>query len=132
MNAISLETLLSVITRSVQKANSFSSGEYLEDLKRYFDGQGNPQVTKVALGENVLEVPTFCLVPHQGIAIKELELQFDTRISEVSDNEVWVDFTPAPDTGGIEEAKVNIKVVFKTTGVSEAALRINDKLIDTL
>ena len=128
---------------SVVEAQNVIEQHYLEEVtKDYFDEEGKPKMIMLTLPASNGEmkptaVPAITLVPHNGLSIKEVEIEMQVALS-------MGDPKPAPKKGflrrlgtdmsnrnkGKEMAK--IRVVFNGNAPPEGLARIKDQLIKLL
>jgi hypothetical protein len=128
---------------SVVEAQNVIEQHYLEEVtKDYFDEEGKPKMITLTLPASNGEmkptmIPAITLVPHNGLSIKEVEIEMQVALS-------MGDPKPAPKkgflrrlgtdmsnrNGGKEMAK--IRVVFNGNAPPEGLARIKDQLIKLL
>ena len=138
-----LDALFQGVYSSVVEAQNVIEQHYLEEVtKDYFDEEGKPKMITLTLPSSNGEmkptmIPAITLVPHNGLSIKEVEIEMQVALS-------MGDPKPAPKkgflrrlgtdmsnrNGGKEMAK--IRVVFNGNAPPEGLARIKDQLIKLL
>jgi hypothetical protein len=138
-----LDALFQGVYSSVVEAQNVIEQHYLEEVtKDYFDEEGKPKMITLTLPASNGEmkptmIPAITLVPHNGLSIKEVEIEMQVALS-------MGDPKPAPKKGflrrlgtdmsnrnkGKEMAK--IRVVFNGNAPPEGLARIKDQLIKLL
>ena len=86
--ANSLDSVFQGIYKSIVEAQNTIEQHYIGEIKEdYFDKDGNPHMLPIQLptGENgkmkTVNIPVITLVPHNGMAIKEVEIDMEVALS---------------------------------------------------
>ena len=87
--ADSLDNVFQGIYKSIVEAQNTIEQHYVGEVKEdYFDKKGNPYMIPIQLpkGENgemkTINIPVITLVPHNGMAIKEVEIEMEVALSQ--------------------------------------------------
>ena len=87
--ANSLDNVFQGIYKSIVEAQNTVEQHTVGEIKKdYFDKDGNPYMIKVQLphgadgGMKEVNIPVITLVPHNGMAIKEVEIEMEVGLSE--------------------------------------------------
>ena len=87
--ANSLDNVFQGIYKSIVEAQNTIEQHYIGEIKEdYFDKDGNPYMMPIQLphGTNgemkTINIPVITLVPHNGMAIKEVEIEMEVALSE--------------------------------------------------
>ena len=87
--ANSLDNVFQGIYKSIVEAQNTIEQHYIGEVKEdYFDKDGKPYIIPVQLpngkdGEmKTINIPLITLVPHNGMAIKEVEIEMEVALSE--------------------------------------------------
>ena len=87
--ANSLDNVFQGIYKSIVEAQNTVEQHYVGEVKKdYFDKDGKPYMIEVQLphgtgGElQTINIPVITLVPHNGMAIKEVEIEMEVALSE--------------------------------------------------
>ena len=87
--ANSLDNVFQGIYKSIVEAQNTIEQHYVGEIKEdYFDKDGKPYMIDVQLphgtgGEmRTINIPLITLVPHNGMAIKEVEIEMEVGLSE--------------------------------------------------
>ena len=144
----SLDSVFQGIYKSIVEAQNTIEQHYVGEIKEdYFDKDGKPYMVPVQLpnGQNgemkTINIPVITLVPHNGMAIKEVEIEMKVALSpgeseEINNSEttkrkpskIRSFFTDLSNRNkGSEMA--NIKVKFNGQDAPEGLARIKDSLI---
>ena len=85
----SLESVFQGIYKSIVEAQNTIEQHYVGEVKEdYFDKKGNPHMIPIQLpnGNNgemkTVNIPVITLVPHNGMAIKEVEIEMEVALSQ--------------------------------------------------
>ena len=85
----SLDNVFQGIYKSIVEAQNTVEQHYVGEVKKdYFDKDGKPYMIEVQLphgtsGElQTINIPVITLVPHNGMAIKEVEIEIEVALSE--------------------------------------------------
>ena len=85
----SLDNVFQGIYKSIVEAQNTIEQHYVGEVKEdYFDKKGNPYMIPIQLpkGENgemkTVNIPVITLVPHNGMAIKEVEIEMEVALSQ--------------------------------------------------
>ena len=85
----SLDNVFQGIYKSIVEAQNTIEQHYIGEIKEdYFDKDGKPYMIDVQLphgtgGEmRTINIPLITLVPHNGMAIKEVEIEMEVALSE--------------------------------------------------
>ena len=85
----SLDSVFQGIYKSIVEAQNTIEQHYVGEIKEdYFDKDGKPYMIPVQLpngknGEmNTVNIPVITLVPHNGMAIKEVEIEMEVALSQ--------------------------------------------------
>ena len=91
----SLDSVFQGIYKSIVEAQNTIEQHYVGEIKEdYFDNKGNPHTVPVQLpaGQNgemkTINIPLITLVPHNGMAIKEVEIEMKVALSPGESEEV--------------------------------------------
>ena len=144
----SLDNVFQGIYKSIVEAQNTIEQHYLGEVKEdYFDSKGNPYMVAVKLphgntGEmKTINIPMITLVPHNGMAIKEVEIQMKVALSEGKSEDInKTDVTKKKPSRirsfftdlsnrnkGHEMAKIKVK--FNGQDPPEGLARIKDSLV---
>ena len=144
----SLDNVFQGIYKSIVEAQNIIEQHYLGEIKEdYFDKDGNPYMIEVKLphGDNgemkTVNIPVITLVPHNGMAIKEVEIDMKVALSpgdseEINKSDVTKKkpsrikrfLTDLSKRGkGHEMAKIKVK--FHGQDAPEGIARIKDSLV---
>ena len=84
-----LDSVFQGIYKSIVEAQNTIEQHYIGEVKEdYFDKDGNPHMLPIQLphGENgkmqTVNIPVITLVPHNGMAIKEVEIEMEVALSQ--------------------------------------------------
>ena len=144
----SLDSVFQGIYKSIVEAQNTIEQHYVGEIKEdYFDNKGNPHTVPVQLpvGQNgemkTINIPLITLVPHNGMAIKEVEIEMKVALSpgeseEVNKSKVTKKkpskirsfFTDLSNRNKGQEM-ANIRVKFNGQDPPEGLARIKDSLI---
>jgi hypothetical protein len=144
----SLDSVFHGIYKSIVEAQNTIEQHYVGEIKEdYFDNKGNPHTVPVQLpaGQNgemkTINIPLITLVPHNGMAIKEVEIEMKVALSpgeseEVNKSKVTKKkpskirsfFTDLSNRNKSREM-AKIKVKFNGQDPPEGLARIKDSLI---
>ena len=144
----SLDNVFQGIYKSIVEAQNIIEQHYLGEIKEdYFDKDGNPYMIEVKLphGDNgemkTVNIPVITLVPHNGMSIKEVEIDMKVALSpgdseEINKSDVTKKkpsrikrfLTDLSKRGkGHEMAKIKVK--FHGQDAPEGIARIKDSLV---
>ena len=144
----SLDNVFQGIYKSIVEAQNTIEQHYVGEVKEdYFDKDGNPYMLPVKLpnGDNgelkTINIPVITLVPHNGMAIKEVEIEMEVALSEGESeqinkskatkkkpNRIHKFLTDLSKRGkGHEMAKIKVK--FHGQDAPEGIARIKDSLV---
>ena len=144
----SLDSVFQGIYKSIVEAQNTIEQHYVGEIKEdYFDKDGNPHMMPIQLptGENgemkTVNIPVITLVPHNGMAIKEVEIDMKVALSPGESKEInKSDVTKKKSSRirsfltdlsnrnkGHEMAKIKVK--FNGQYAPEVIARIKDSLI---
>ena len=91
----SLDNVFQGIYKSIVEAQNVIEQHYVGEVKEdYFDKDGNPHVMPIQLpvGQNgevkTVNIPVITLVPHNGMAIKEVEIEMQVALSPGESEEI--------------------------------------------
>ena len=91
----SLDNVFQGIYKSIVEAQNTIEQHYVGEIKEdYFDKDGNPYMIEVKLphGDNgemkTVNIPVITLVPHNGMAIKEVEIDMKVALSPGDSEEI--------------------------------------------
>ena len=129
------KSIYSAIVDSQQEIEAYYIGEVKKD---YFDEGGNPRTTPVMLptGEGgkmtSINIPLITLVPHHGMAIKEVEIEMKVAISPGDEKPVGGKLKKIrkfiADHSMRNKEMAKIRVVFDGKEPPEGLARIKDTL----
>ena len=143
-----LDSVFQGIYKSIVEAQNTIEQHYVGEIKEdYFDKDGNPYMIEVKLphGDNgemkTVNIPVITLVPHNGMAIKEVEIDMKVALSpgdseEINKSDVTKKkpsrikrfLTDLSKRGkGHEMAKIKVK--FHGQDAPEGIARIKDSLV---
>lgn len=121
---------------SVNTAQQILERHHLYLFKKYFDEQGKPLMRQFQLSENrMLNVPEITLIGQHALAINEMEIEFNARITALEtkvdqaegqdQSNNWidracfdVDFSTASKSDNLLHVKIKFKAVDQPEGVS--------------
>ena len=93
--ANSLDNVFQGIYKSIVEAQNTVEQHYVGEVKKdYFDKDGKPYMIEVQLphgtgGElQTINIPVITLVPHNGMAIKEVEIEMEVALSPGESEEI--------------------------------------------
>ena len=93
--ANSLDNVFQGIYKSIVEAQNTIEQHYIGEIKEdYFDKDGKPYMIEVQLphgtgGEmRTINIPLITLVPHNGMAIKEVEVEMEVALSQGESEEI--------------------------------------------
>ena len=146
--ANSLDNVFQGIYKSIVEAQNIIEQHYLGEIKEdYFDKDGNPYMIEVKLphGDNgemkTVNIPVITLVPHNGMAIKEVEIDMKVALSpgdseEINKSDVTKkkpsrikSFLTDLSKRGKGHEMAKIKVKFHGQDAPEGIARIKDSLV---
>ena len=91
----SLDNVFQGIYKSIVEAQNTIEQHYVGEIKEdYFDKDGNPYMIEVKLphGDNgemkTVNIPVITLVPHNGMAIKEVDIEMEVSLSPGESEEI--------------------------------------------
>ena len=146
--ANSLDNVFQGIYKSIVEAQNTVEQHYVGEVKKdYFDKDGKPYMIEVQLphgtgGElQTINIPVITLVPHNGMAIKEVEIEMKVALSEGKSEDInKTDVTKKKPSKirsfftdlsnrnkGHEMAKIKVK--FNGQDPPEGLARIKDSLV---
>ena len=144
----SLDSVFQGIYKSIVEAQNTIEQHYVGEVKEdYFDKNGKPYMIPVQLpnGDNgelkTINVPVITLVPHNGMSIKEVEIEMEVALSQGESEEINKSKTTKKKpskihkfltdlsrrTKGRDMAKIKVK--FNGQDAPEGLARIKDSLI---
>ena len=144
----SLDSVFQGIYKSIVEAQNTIEQHYVGEVKEdYFDKNGKPYMIPVQLpnGDNgelkTVNIPVITLVPHNGMSIKEVEIEMEVALSQVESEEINKSKTTKKKpskihkfltdlsrrTKGRDMAKIKVK--FNGQDAPEGLARIKDSLI---
>ena len=143
-----LDSVFQGIYKSIVEAQNTIEQHYVGEVKEdYFDKNGKPYMIPVQLpnGDNgelkTINVPVITLVPHNGMSIKEVEIEMEVALSQGESEEINKSKTTKKKpskihkfltdlsrrTKGRDMAKIKVK--FNGQDAPEGLARIKDSLI---
>ena len=144
----SLDSVFQGIYKSIVEAQNTIEQHYVGEIKEdYFDKDGKPYMVPVQLpnGQNgemkTINIPVITLVPHNGMAIKEVEIEMKVALSPGESEEINKSETTKRKPSNIRSfftdlsnrnkgsEMANIKVKFNGQDAPEGLARIKDSLI---
>ena len=144
----SLDSVFQGIYKSIVEAQNTIEQHYVGEVKEdYFDKNGKPYMIPVQLpnGDNgelkTVNIPVITLVPHNGMSIKEGEIEMEVALSQGESEEINKSKTTKKKpskihkfltdlsrrTKGRDMAKIKVK--FNGQDAPEGLARIKDSLI---
>ena len=144
----SLDSVFQGIYKSIVEAQNTIEQQYVGEVKEdYFDKNGKPYMIPVQLpnGDNgelkTVNIPVITLVPHNGMSIKEVEIEMEVALSQGESEEINKSKTTKKNpskihkfltdlsrrTKGRDMAKIKVK--FNGQDAPEGLARIKDSLI---
>ena len=144
----SLDSVFQGIYKSIVEAQNTIEQHYVGEVKEdYFDKNGKPYMIPVQLpnGDNgelkTVNIPLITLVPHNGMSIKEVEIEMEVALSQGESEEINKSKTTKKKpskihkfltdlsrrTKGRDMAKIKVK--FNGQDAPEGLARIKDSLI---
>lgn len=79
---------LSDILKGLQQAVSSTVGmlqtQQIDNISHFWTDDGKPVTQKMQIGDRELEVPLIALVPHNNLAMDDVEVKFKTKIGNVA------------------------------------------------
>ena len=144
----SLDSVFQGIYKSIVEAQNTIEQHYVGEVKEdYFDKNGKPYMIPVQLpnGDNgelkTINIPVITLVPHNGMSIKEVEIEMEVALSQGESEEINKSKTTKKKpskihkfltdlsrrTKGRDMAKIKVK--FNGQDAPEGLARIKDSLI---
>ena len=144
----SLENVFQGIYKSIVEAQNTVEQHTVGEIKKdYFDKDGNPYMIKVQLPHGTsgemkdVNIPVVTLVPHNGMAIKEVEIEMEVALSEGETEELNNSDTTNKKPSRIKQfltdlsrrnkgsKMAKIKVKFNGQETPEGIARIKDSLV---
>ena len=144
----SLDSVFQGIYKSIVEAQNTIEQHYVGEIKEdYFDKDGKPYMVPIQLpnGQNgemqTINIPVITLVPHNGMAIKEVEIEMKVAISPGESEEINKSETTKRRPSKIRSfftdlsnrnkghEMANIKVKFNGQDAPEGLARIKDSLV---
>ena len=144
----SLDSVFQGIYKSIVEAQNTIEQHYVGEIKEdYFDKDGKPYMVPIQLpnGQNgemqTINIPVITLVPHNGMAIKEVEIEMKVAISPGESEEINKSETTKRKPSKIRKfftdlsnrnkgsEMANIKVKFNGQDAPEGLARIKDSLV---
>ena len=144
----SLDSVFQGIYKSIVEAQNTIEQHYVGEVKEdYFDKNGKPYMIPVQLpnGDNgelkTINIPLITLVPHNGMSIKEVEIEMEVALSQGESEEINKSKTTKKKpskihkfltdlsrrTKGRDMAKIKVK--FNGQDAPEGLARIKDSLV---
>ena len=136
------------IYKSIVEAQNTVEQHTVGEIKKdYFDKDGNPYMIKVQLphgtdgGMKEVNIPVITLVPHNGMAIKEVEIEMEVALSTGESEEINNSDTTNKKPSKIKRfftdlsrrnkgsKMAKIKVKFNGQETPEGIARIKDSLV---
>ena len=143
-----LDSIFQGIYKSIVEAQNTIEQHYVGEIKEdYFDKDGNPHMLPIQLptGQNgemkTVNIPVITLVPHNGMAIKEVEIDMKVALSpgeseEINKNDVTKKkpsmihkFITDLSKRNKSRKMAKIKVKFNGQDTPEGLARIKDSLV---
>ena len=144
----SLDNVFQGIYKSIVEAQNTIEQHYIGEIKEdYFDKDGKPYMIDVQLphgngGElKTINIPVITLVPHNGMAIKEVEVEMEVALSPGESEEINQSDTTKKKPSRIKRfitdlsrrnkgsKMAKIKVKFHGQDAPEGIARIKDSLV---
>ena len=144
----SLDNVFQGIYKSIVEAQNTIEQHYIGEIKEdYFDKDGKPYMVPIQLpnGQNgemqTINIPVITLVPHNGMAIKEVEIEMKVAISPGESEAINKSETTKRKPSKIRKfftdlsnrnkgsEMANIKVKFNGQDAPEGLARIKDSLV---
>ena len=146
--ANSLDNVFQGIYKSIVEAQNTIEQHYVGEIKEdYFDKDGKPYMIPIQLpngpgGEmKTVNIPVITLVPHNGMAIKEVEIDMEVALSEGESEEINKSDATHKKSSKIKRfftdlsrrnkgsKMAKIKVKFNGQDAPEGIARIKDSLV---
>ena len=146
--ANSLDSVFQGIYKSIVEAQNTIEQHYVGEVKEdYFDKDGNPYMMPIQLptGQNgemkTINIPVITLVPHNGMAIKEVEIEMKVALSPGESEEINKSDATKKKPSKIKkfltdlsnrnkgQEMAKIKVKFNGQDTPEGLARIKDSLV---
>jgi len=138
----SLKNLLESIQASIAGAQEMMQQQHIQELKKFFNGDGSPITQKMKFphvnnnGETKwteVDVPLMVLSPPSSLRIKKLKVSFDAFLSGMG-NEDDEEKSLHLHVGGFfrRGAAVKCEIQFEGTEPPEGWMRINDELVKVI
>ena len=134
-----LDDIFKSIYSAIVEAQNTVEQHYLGEIKEdYFDKDGHPHTVPISLpvGANgemkMINVPTITLVPHNGMAIKEVSINMEVALSDGEEKEdkakggIIKKFMTDLSKRSSAKRMAEIKVVFNGKEPPEGLARIKD------
>ena len=144
----SLDNVFQGIYKSIVEAQNTIEQHYIGEIKEdYFDKDGKPYMIDVQLphgtgGEmRTINIPVITLVPHNGMAIKEVDIEMEVALSPGDEEEINQGDTTRKKPSKIRKfltdlsrrnkgsKMAKIKVKFNGQDAPEGIARIKDSLV---
>ena len=144
----SLDNVFQGIYKSIVEAQNTVEQHYVGEVKKdYFDKDGKPYMIEVQLphgtgGElQTINIPVITLVPHNGMAIKEVEIEMEVALSPGESEEINKSDATKKKSSRIKRfitdlsrrnkgsKMAKIKVKFHGQDAPEGIARIKDSLV---
>ena len=146
--ANSLDNVFQGIYKSIVEAQNTIEQHYVGEIKEdYFDKDGKPYMIPIQLpngdaGEmKTINIPVITLVPHNGMAIKEVDIEMEVALSPGDEEEINQGDTTRKKPSKIRKfltdlsrrnkgsKMAKIKVKFNGQDAPEGIARIKDSLV---
>ena len=146
--ANSLDNVFQGIYKSIVEAQNTIEQHYIGEIKEdYFDKDGKPHMIAVQLPHGVggelqtINIPVITLVPHNGMAIKEVEVEMEVALSPGESEEINKSDATKKKPSRIKQfitdlsrrnkgsKMAKIKVKFHGQDAPEGIARIKDSLV---
>ena len=146
--ANSLDNVFQGIYKSIVEAQNTVEQHYVGEVKKdYFDKDGKPYMIEVQLPHGAggklqtINIPVITLVPHNGMAIKEVEIEMEVALSPGESEEINQSDTTNKKPSRIKRfltdlsrrnkgsKMAKIKVKFHGQDAPEGIARIKDSLV---
>ena len=137
----SFDDILKGFQHAVNSAQELLMAQQLDLLGRYFDPSGQPVMKTIRIApDKAVNIPVLSLVPQNTLAISEVEIEFTTKVKNVTSNNLLggigaqpqdvshaameVNISPVNDK---DTSLVHVTVKFKTVPQPENVSRIIDE-----
>lgn len=123
-NKASAYSLLHILEHSAAKAREDIERQYIDNIKSYFDKNGNPKTITVNNNSDTITIPEMCITNLKPINVKSVNINFSCYIEEISGDDLILNLE-----NNDNKEKISVSIVLDSEETPEGVMRINDRLI---